>query len=198
MCRSPNQSQDEFETFTNNLELILDKIFETNPFLLIELGDFNIKLSKRYKNDKTTTEGSKKANLTSQYGLKQIINQPTHILKNSSSCIDLLFTSQANLKMESGIYSSLHSNCYHPIIYARFNLKIYYPQPYEREIWNYKKVNSDLIQQVIGEFNWERAFHRKNISEEVSILNNTINNVLSNFIPHETATCDDKKPPWFN
>ena len=32
---------------------------------------------------------------------------------------------------------------------------------------------------------------------KVSILNNTINNVLSNFIPHKTITCDDKKPPWF-
>ena len=32
----------------------------------------------------------------------------------------------------------------------------------------------------------------------MSILNNTIDNVLSNFIPQETITCDDKKPPWFN
>ena len=32
----------------------------------------------------------------------------------------------------------------------------------------------------------------------MSILNNTINNVLSNFIPHEIITCDNKKPPWFN
>ena len=43
LYRSPNQSQDEFETFTNNLELILDKIFETNPFLVIVLGHFNAK-----------------------------------------------------------------------------------------------------------------------------------------------------------
>ena len=40
--RSLNQSQDEFEIFTNNL---LDKIFETNPFLVIPQGDFNAKLS---------------------------------------------------------------------------------------------------------------------------------------------------------
>ena len=53
LCRSPNQSQDEFETFTNKLELILDKIFETNPFLVIALGDFNAKLNQWYKNDKT-------------------------------------------------------------------------------------------------------------------------------------------------
>ena len=92
--------------------------------------------------------------------------------------------------MESGVHSSLHSNCHHQIIYARFNLK--------REICHYQKANIDLIQQPIREFNWERAFHRKNINEKVSILNNTINNVLSNFIPHETITCDDKKPSLFN
>ena len=148
LYRSPNQSQDEFETFIDNV----DKIFETKPFLVIGLGDFNAKLSQCYKNDKATTEGSKIANLTSQYGLKQIINQPTHILNNSSSCIDLLFTSQPNLVMESGVHLSLHSNCHHHIIYARFNLNIYYPPPYESKIWHYKKANIDLIQQAIHEF----------------------------------------------
>ena len=32
----------------------------------------------------------------------------------------------------------------------------------------------------------------------VSIFNKTINNILSNYIPHETITCDDNDPPWFN
>ena len=64
MCRSLSQSQDESKTFTKSLELILDKIFETNPLLDIAL-DFNAKLSRWCKNDKTTTEGSKIANLTS-------------------------------------------------------------------------------------------------------------------------------------
>ena len=51
---------------------------------------------------------------------------------------------------------------------------------------------------MIRGFNWKRAFHIKNVNEKVFILNNTINNVLSNIIPHETITCDDKNPPWFN
>ena len=170
LYRSPNQSQDEFETFRNNLELILDKIFQTNPFLVIALRDSNAKSTHWYKNDKTTTEVSKIPNLTSQYGLKQIINQSKYILNNSSSCIDLLFTSQRNLVMESGVHSSLHLNCDHRIIYARFNLKIYYPPSYEREIWH-KKANVDLIQRAIREFNWERAIYRNTIKEKVSILN---------------------------
>ena len=82
LYRSPNQSQDEFETFTNNLELILDKIFEANSFSVIVPGDFNAKLSQWYKNDQAATEGSKIVNSTFQYGLKQIINRPAHVPNN--------------------------------------------------------------------------------------------------------------------
>ena len=39
----------------------------------------------------------------SQFGLHEIINEPTHILKNSSLRIDLISTSQPNLSVESGI-----------------------------------------------------------------------------------------------
>ena len=53
-------------------------------------------------------EGSKIDGITSTFGLQQIINEPTHIIGDSSSCIDLIFTSQPNLVMESGLHSSLH------------------------------------------------------------------------------------------
>ena len=34
--------------------------------------------------------------------------------------------------MESGVHSSLHTNCDYQIVFAKINLKIYYPLPYER------------------------------------------------------------------
>ena len=46
--------------------------------------------------------------LISQCGFKQVISDSTHILESSSSCIDLIFTSQQNLVIKSGIHSSLH------------------------------------------------------------------------------------------
>ena len=104
LYRLPNKSQGE-------LVLTLDKIVETNSFLVIAQENLNVKLRQWYKNDKTRTEGSKIANLTS----------------------GLLITPQLNLVMESGIRSSLNSNCHHQIIYARFILKVYYLPPYERE-----------------------------------------------------------------
>ena len=70
----------------------------------------------------------------SQFSLKQLIQEPTHILNDSLSCIDLIFTSQPVLVMESGVHSSLHQNCHHQLIYAKVNLKVFYPPLYEREI----------------------------------------------------------------
>ena len=45
--------------------------------------------------------------VTSQFGLRQVIKEPMHILDNSSLCTDLIFMSQANLLIESGVQSSL-------------------------------------------------------------------------------------------
>ena len=75
---------------------------------------------------------------------------------------------------------------------------MYYPPPYPREIWYYKQANTELVRRAITDFNWERAFLNTNVNEKVSILSNTILNILSNVIPHETMVCDDKDPPWFN
>ena len=97
---------------------------------------------------KTNFEGDSIENLTTQFGLHQVILEPTHILDTSSSCIDLIFTSKPNL---TGVHSSLHSNC-HQIIFAKFNLEIVYPPPYVREVWHYKDANTELIRQAIKEF----------------------------------------------
>ena len=69
--------------------------------------------------------------LTSPYGLHQLINGPTHILPSSSSCIDLIFTNQPGLVINSGTHSSIHVNYHHQITYCKLNLKIKYPPPYQ-------------------------------------------------------------------
>ena len=75
---------------------------------------------------------------------------------------------------------------------------MFYPPPYEREIWHHQRADVDQIQQAIEQFSWEKSFRNLNVNEMVSIFNKTIKNILSNYIPHETITCDDNDPPWFN
>ena len=100
--------------------------------------------------------------------------------------------------IESGIHFSLHSNCHHQIVFAKFILKICYPLPYSGKVWHFKEAKTDLIRRALNDFNWERVFSNTNVNENVCIFNKTVLNVLSNFIPCETILCDDKDPPWFN
>ena len=60
--------------------------------------------------------------------MKQVITDPTCILENSASWMDLIFTNQPNIIMDSGVHLSLHEKC-HQMIYSKFNLKTEYPSP---------------------------------------------------------------------
>ena len=196
LYRSPSQNRDEFETFLDNLELNFDHMADKNPYLMVALGDFNAKSNSWYRNDSTDTEGLKIDILTSTFGFHQIINEATHIFTNSSSCIDLIFTSQPNLVTESGVHSSLHENCHHQITYVKFNLNVIYPPPYEREVWHYKLANSECIQRAIANYDWEKAFYNIDVNKKVLLFNETVLNIIRNFIPHEAVTFDDRDPPW--
>ena len=114
------------------------------------------------------------------------------------TCIDLIFTSQANLLIESGVHPFLHSNCHHQIIYSKFELQIFYPPPYLREVNHHKDAKTELVRRSIAMFNWEKAFSNTSVNEKVVISSRTILNILNDFIPHESIVCNDRDPPSFN
>ena len=95
-----------------------------------------------------------------------MINEPSHIIGSSSSCIDLIFTSQPNLITESGVHPSIHPNSHHQIIFTKFNKEIIFPPPYICDFWHYQDANTDLIRQAIDVFDWERAFVNTSVNEK--------------------------------
>ena len=54
--------------------------------------------------------------------------------------------------MELGAHLSLHPNCHHQVILAKFSLSISHPPPYERTVWSYEKANPEFIRGAINEF----------------------------------------------
>ena len=92
MYRSPNQTSNDFNSFTTNLEKLVINLSSTNMHFILMIGDFNAKSRNWSSNDTTTAGGAQLDYLTSLYGTKQYVTEPTHILENSSSCIDLIFS----------------------------------------------------------------------------------------------------------
>ena len=95
LYRSPSQTPDEFDSFINNLEK-LDIYSRKANFVFWSI------------NDTTTLEGAQLDSVTSLYGVKQHISEPPNIFQQFSSCIDLIFTNQPNIVVDSGLDSSLH------------------------------------------------------------------------------------------
>ena len=70
LYRSPGQSKDELESFADNLELNLDSVALSNPYLIVVLGGFNAQTKGWYPIGKTTYEGTRIDGITSQFGLE--------------------------------------------------------------------------------------------------------------------------------
>ena len=160
--------------------------------------DDNARSSNWCKYDISNNEGVQIDSVTSIHGLEQLIYEPTQILSNFSSCIDLIFTNQPNLVVDSGTHPSLHPNCHHQIIHCKINLQVEYPPPYQRHVWNYAKANKDTILSALQNVDWHRLFANKTVHQQVNLLNDIILNVFTNFVPNKVITCDDRDPPWIN
>ena len=119
--------------------------------------------------------------LTTTYGFHQL-SDPTHLLLNFS-CIDLIFTDQPNLVLDSGVHPTLHGNCHHQIIFSKFNLMVEYPPLYERLVWDNRKANIDSIQKALTQINWMFLFSNKSVHQQVKIIKIFFN---------------DKDPPWMS
>ena len=105
--------------------------------MLVVIGDLKAQSKYWYPLDRTTYDSNITETITSHSSLHQLIHDPTNILGKSSSFIYFIFTPQPNMVVNSGVHSSFYASCHHQIVFSKFNLKISYPLPYQREVWYY-------------------------------------------------------------
>ena len=196
--RKFGQTLEEFNTFIDNFEEILQKIRGENPFCIIISGDFNAHLENWWKGDKSDTFGVDFQNLFNLNGLTQIVNGPTYITNNTKTCIDLVAINQPNLVISNEIHPSLHPNCHHQVNFTQLSIKCPSPPPFKRRVWHYSRANTDAIKNSLIEYDWDRSLSNLDHSpdEQVEHLDEVIMNVATNFIPFDDKIFKPKDPPW--
>ena len=93
-----------------------------------------------------------------------IVDQATHITKDSSSCINFIFSSNPSFISASGVELSLHYKCRHNLIYGKINFNVPFPPPHVREVWDYKNANVENIQRPVSGINWDFIFQGKTVN----------------------------------
>ena len=126
-----------------------------------------------------------------------MVNKPTHFINGTSSCIDLIFSSNVSFIRNYGIEQSIYEKCHHDIICGTLDFNLPLPPPYYREIWDYKNVVNESIQKAISNFNWRKAFRNMNANGNCNFLTDTLMNIFRNYIPHKTREFDCKTPEWY-
>ena len=197
LYRSPSQEQAKFDNFMNNFELMLSKISAKDPQAVIITGDSNCRSPQWWENDNENDEGKQFEPLTSAPGLYQLISGPTHIIGQSRSCIDLIFTDQPHLFIESGIHPSLHEQCHHQIVHGRLSITNLAPPSYTRKLWFYDRADFLSIRKSVEMFRWKETFEEvTHPDEQVEILNEVLLNICSNFIPNQLKKIKPRQIPW--
>ena len=87
------------------------------------------------------------------------------------------------------MHSSLHQNCHHQLIFAKVNMKIFYPPPYK--LWF-----GITATPIMKHSNRENAFDGKDIHAQFALFNETLLNIFSNFTPNRTKSFTDSDAPW--
>ena len=190
--RSPSQNAESFYSFLENLELIIQNLKDKRPQCIILTDDFNCRSDSWWVEDEVTTEGTKLSELCDSHCLNQLVEEPTHILGDSLSCIDLIITDQPNLFVDSGVHSSLYAKSHHQIVFGVVSLSV--PRP--RTVWEYDKANIDMINHDLSSINWYEMFDGLDVTQAVDLFTTLFLSVIACHVPNREITCSDRDAPW--
>ena len=144
--RSPRQNCGQFSDFCKDFSTLHNNINDQRPSCCVIVCDFNAKCSKWYPLDKHNAAGETLQTYATTARYSQLINKPTHCVNGSSSCINLIFTSYTNLVTDFGVDPTLYKTYHHNLIFEKINFNIPLPPPFYRDIWDYERVNAEIIQ----------------------------------------------------
>ena len=85
--------------------------------------------------------------------------RPFHLLPSSTSCINLIFTDQSNLVVDSGTYSSLNSKCHHQIKFKNQLYNTYIKNFFKGSDYNMLQEAINEVSKIISQRKEEYHYH---------------------------------------
>lgn len=175
------------------LSVIEDSIslaFDSNINEVFITGDLNLDTLKNASNQKIS-------DICQQFSLDQIIVEPTHFTENSSSIIDLVFTSNKNSILLSGVGDPfLDQNIrYHCPVYFVLNFHKNVVPAFYRHIWLFDRGDYESFSRDIRETDWE-TLKNNDIDIYASNITRRISELADKHIPNKRVKIRQSDPSW--
>ena len=153
------QSVDEFDNFCIKFDEALTKIEAENPYCIAAGGDYNAHLKDWYADGVSDSKGVHIQKIFLDHGMTQLVDQPTYIVNQTKTCVDLFAIDQPNLVIANEVHPSLIPECHHQINFTKLSLKCPPPPPFNRRVWHHKRADEESIRRAIDGYNWRWSWN---------------------------------------
>jgi len=144
--RQPSSTMD----FWNKLNICIEKAIEISPHIIL-VGDIN--------EDQLNPSNHKLKDIMTLNNLRNIIKDPTRVTSNSSTLIDITVLSSSVHCFDAGIFETDRTISDHYGTYVHIKTDFMLEEPYKRRIWEYKKANFTLLNELIESTDWSFIEH---------------------------------------
>ncbi|XP_053378589.1 uncharacterized protein LOC128548180 [Mercenaria mercenaria] len=136
--------------YNNLVEDSIGLAIDTNISDVIITGDFNYNVFSPITNRKITS-------VTQQFILEQLIDQPTHFTELSESLIDLIFVSNKNNVLYSGVGEHFldQEQRYHTPVFGLLKFQKPKRHCFDRLIWEYDRGDYDSLRDAVKNHPWD-------------------------------------------
>ena len=157
------------------------------------VGDFNLPEVNWAENHSSTDLGRRFIDLFNNFGLVQMINQPTH---EKGKTLDLLFSNLVGA-VDTIVVLEKNEICSSDHYGITFNIKIKFRKKVEkRKIFNYKKANWEGLNKDLKSVKWDQ-YLRCEAETGWQRFKTILSHLMNIHIP--TITIKNKgQPPWFD
>lgn len=115
-----------------------------------------------WNQDTTNTEGRALNAIFQTYNYDEMIHEPTRIVGNTKSCIDLMFTNNPFLFTEIGTRDKIVEICDHHPIFATLKYTLKKPKCYSRWVWDFKRGDFEKFRSLLLEAPWYECYEQNN------------------------------------
>ena len=189
-----------YNTFFDNMDNLIDSI-KTDSILL--LGDFNIPTAQWAKLnpgqiDMTCLGTSQTCNRLRDFLIVHDVKQFNHISNSNGRILDLL-VSDAKCTVMKPNQDLLPVDSHHPPFYTllSLNINISLLKPLNTPKYNYRKADYSVINEDIGEINWESTLGGDSTEKCIDTFYNCLYGIIKSRIPLSKPP-NSHFPVWFS
>ena len=194
LYRPPNESNHEL--FLQEIESILTRMAENNADNFILASDLNF--GNCYSKNPILTPkplDSLAPELFESFGLRQMIDIPTRVTKDTTSLIDLVFCRNIDNITSHGTLPQIAD---HEGTFVSFHCHKEKPKLKTKKVFDYKNLDEKALLDHIKGVDFESLIFAKPVKEQADAISNILTTVFEKYVPVKTVVIRPTDPPWVN